>query len=437
MQDDALDYDPSDIEAERYTLASMMWSREAIAEAAELLEPRHFYRPAHQVLYRTMIVMMAADKRVDPVTLRAWLEADGDTKVLGGQGPVYLADLFGLPVNPMSVGHYARLVLAAALRRLGIAEARRIAQQLAIPSNDPEEVIARFDVGLESVRRIASSRDRDAMNFQAVTEHVRKERRTVVPGLLDEQDRMVVVAGEGRGKTTLAHQIGFCAAAGVHPFSWQTMIPPRRVLIADFENPALELGTRFSRLGEAARNYPGWDEQNIRFYLRMGGINLTRAADCFEFMDAIRRFEPHLVIAGPIYKMMTGLRPNEDGLRAHMAVAAFFDQVRERYGSAIWLESHAPLGPGGHEREMRPEGWNGWMKWPEFGVSLGKATKAQGGDNAVSVKRFRGDRIANRPWPSAMTRNQFFPTTGWPWQAVYDKGVLDTPLDLRGNGDDD
>lgn len=423
------DYDdlPNDIDAEKYLLAAMMLNREVIAQAGEVLTPADFFRIAHQVMFRAMVFMYAADEKTDPVTLRAWIAGDGETKQLGPTGPVYILDIYGLPANPQSAERYMRLIRAAALRRRGIEQAIRFRQQLMIESTDPDEVLARYDQQLEAARAIAAPQQKAVLDFAAATEHVRKEHPMVVPGLLGEQDRVVVVAGEGAGKTTLAHQVGFCTAAGVHPFQWGTRIPAKRVMIADFENPADELSRRFSRLGDAASAYPAWDEGNMRFYTRMGGINLTTAQDSFEFMDAIRRFEPQLIIAGPIYKMIWGLKPSDDGLRAHAAVAAFFDKVRERYGSAVWLESHAPKGDN-RGRDLRPEGWNGWLKWPEFGLALHPATKAHGGEQGVDVKRFRGDRIDSRPWPSWMTRNLVFPSSGWPWVANWNKNVLDTPL---------
>lgn len=431
MTDDQWDDHPSDIPAEQFILSAMMQSGEAIAAACEHIEARHFYRASHRELFNALVMMMAAGEPIDLVTLRAWIEADQRTKPFGDRWPMYLTDVYSVPSNPMAVTHYARLVLAAGLRRDGIEAAERLKNSLCEPGTDPDDILGRFDTQLEKIRALGKRNQSGAADYGMVTSQARKEHELVIPGLLGEQDRVVVVAGEGRGKTTLAHQMGFCAAAGVHPFQWGTRIEPKRVLIADFENPALELSARFSRLGEACSLYaPGWDDTNMRFYLRMGGINLTRGSDAFEFMDVIRRFEPQLIIAGPIYKMIWGLKPNEDGLRAHAAVASFFDQVRERYGSAVWLESHAPMGSAGKDRELRPEGWNGWMKWPEVGLALHRGTKAHGGDDGVEVKRFRGDRIAGRAWPSWLTRYPMYPSSGFPWQAGWDKGVLDEPLDF-------
>jgi hypothetical protein len=196
-------------------------------------------------------------------------------------------------------------------------------------------------------------------------------------------------------------------------------------MIWDFENPELELSRRFGRLGEIASGYPGWDEGNMRFELRPGGITTMR--DVFELRDAVRRFAPQLLIAGPIYKMVMGGSADRDGnmLGVHNRVAQFFDELREQYGCAVWLEAHAPYGGPG-VREMRPEGSALWARWPEFGLALYKASKAHGGDTALDIRRFRGDRVAGRVWPAWLTRNAY--AGGWPWQANYDRDQAQLPL---------
>src|SRR5690606_17453663 len=58
----------------------------------------------------------------------------------------------------------------------------------------------------------------------------------VVPGLLRQDWRVVVVAPEGAGKSLVLQQIGICAAQGIHPFGHEP-IKPARVLFVDLENP--------------------------------------------------------------------------------------------------------------------------------------------------------------------------------------------------------
>jgi hypothetical protein len=416
---------PADIEAERYLLSAVMNGGPMALEAAvEWVGPEEFFRPAHQVIYGALIAMTSAQEPVDPVTLRAWIARDGDLQALGGpHGGEYLLDLLALRAPPQSAGHYGRIVLGAALRRRGIEHARRAEQAFRAATNDPDEVMLHVDMQLDAMRRgsIARSQSRD---LRQVTSGIAKERTTVIPGLLEAQERVIVVAGEGRGKTTVAHQVGFCAAAGVHPFAG-TQTEPQRVEIWDFENPELLLSRRFARMAEVASGYPGWDEGNLRFELRPGGITSLR--DVFELRDSVRRFKPHLLIAGPIYKMMLG-SPGKDGnmLGVHSKVASFFDQLRQEYGCALWLEAHAPYGNATGAREMRPEGSSMWARWPEFGLALYKATKAHGGDTALDVKRFRGDREEGRVWPSWLTRNPY--SGGWPWVGNWDTPQNRLPL---------
>src|SRR5215472_8550939 len=415
--------DPHDIEAERYVLASMMQTPAAIGEAAELLEPDQFYRPAHQVTFRAMVVMMAAGVRADPVTVRDWLTQDEDMRALGSDGALYLAGLMEVPANAQSVTHYARLVLAAARRRVILAETARIGAVVRQEITDPDEVLGRLDEWMEDVRRGGvAGRLHWGMDRKAVHERVSKL-PPVVPGLIHAQDRVVVVATEGRGKTTLAHQVAFAVAAGIHPFQWQTRIEPQRVLIVDLENPDELLDRRFEYLATVAARYPGWSEDHLAYHLDVGGIDIGRASDAFAFNDLIRRHALALVVCGPIYKM---IRPRDEGdsLSAHLRLSEFFDRMRSRHGCAIWLEAHAPIGSGGPNRIMRPEGSNIWSKWPEFGLALHKGTKAHGGESGVEIGRFRGHRDQTRQWPVALMRHG----GGWPWQAVWGPHTLDVPL---------
>jgi replicative DNA helicase len=407
---------PNDIGAERFVLGAMMAKPAAIEQAVELLEPDDFYRPAHGVIFRAMVIMAAADTRADPVTIREWLQRDGDLRALGAGAEIYLAELMAEPVIPESVEHYAKLVLAASRRRAGLEQASRLRAACLNPCGDPDEVLGRVDDWMEGLRRGAGRVRWGETRAELAARVTRMP--PVIPGLVHAQDRVVVVATEGRGKTTLAHQVAFAAAAGCHPFAG-TQIEPQRVVIIDLENPLELLDRRFGALAETAARYPGWDEGNVTYHADAGGIDVTKADDAFAFAGLVRRHKAALVIAGPLYKMV---RPKDagDALRAHLRLAEFLDRLRQRYGCAIWLEAHAPFGAPG-DRELRPEGSNIWTKWPEFGLTLRRGTKAHGGDDGVEIGRFRGHRDQTRTWPVALTRN--VTPGGWPWAAVWPAGT--------------
>lgn len=411
-----------DLTAERWLLSAMMNHPASIEAAVETLVPDHFYRPAHQVLYRAIVVMYAAHEPVDPVTVRAWLEAEGQLKPFGDQAPVYLFDLYALHASVSHVAYYAKIIHGHAVRR-AIAEAgARLLTHSGDMTEDPVELA---DRAVSQIGRAVSAA-RPRPKGQSVQDFLAadvKGGEWVIPGFLGTQERVVIVGPEGAGKTALTHQVGYCAAAGVHPFSWRTAIEPKRILLLDYENPLSLLQGRMRRIVETAAAYGQWDPSRVTVLARPGGVDLTDPRDRYELIAIIRDAAPDLVLAGPVYKMVSG-GDDDRKLAAHRQLAAFFDLVRDRYGCAIWLEAHAPYAA--RERgAMRPEGSNIWAKWPEFGITLSWATKAHGGRNGLDVEPYRGHRAEGRNWPDWLTRNPN--GSGWPWVANYAQGAIAEP----------
>lgn len=414
---------PHDLDAERYTLAAMMINPAAIEAAAEILVTEHFYRPAHQVLFNAMVQMFAAGERIDPVTLMKWLREDGDIKALGPSGAIYIAELSGLGAAPASVSHYAQAVFACAVRRKMLEQAYQL-QQAAYADADPAGIIARAEVALAPLRDAMSETRRSAvMTTAAFCDQVSPLASPVIDGLLDHQDRVVLVAPEGRGKTHLLHQVAYCAGAGVHPFMWSIRYAPKRVMLIDLETPMAMLQGRLRKMAERASLEPGWNPDNVWMVHRPGGINLNDPREGFGLAQLIARVKPDLIIGGPVYKMID-TAGDDNGLQAHARVARFFDVMRERHGCAVWLEAHAPGGQSGGDREMRPEGSNIWRKWPEFGVSMIPAKKAAQG--AMDFNQFRGHRDESRLWPTRLVRN--ISPGGWPWEAEFPPGTFKRQL---------
>jgi len=60
---------PSNIEAEKALLASILGSPDAMYEAFSKLSSSDFYQPSHQVMYEAMINLNKVGKPVDLITL--------------------------------------------------------------------------------------------------------------------------------------------------------------------------------------------------------------------------------------------------------------------------------------------------------------------------------------------------------------------------------
>jgi replicative DNA helicase len=411
-----------DIEAERYTLAAMMMHPSAIEAAAMILGEDSFYRPAHQAIFHALVAMMVAGEHVDPMTLSAWLRSDGDGKALGADG-LYVAGLYSIPAAPQAVESYAGTVLKCAARRAVIGLGTRMISAARVGDVNEAELVGRGHDLLDQVLTAGGSStvDMPGMTADEFCDADDINAEPLIPGLLYKMERLMVVGPEGSGKSILGLQAAFTAAAGVHPFQHQVSIDPLKVLVVDLENPPHIVQRRFRTFRSIAANYPGWDGKNLTLLHKPGGLDLTSPRHAYGMAQAIKRSGAQLVVAGPVYKMMWGIKVD---LEVIAQLAAFWDRMREDHGITLWLENHAPYGAGGGKREMRPEGSNLWAKWCEFGVSLNWAVKAHGGkESGLDWTYFKGQREEGRAWPSWITRDPA-PGRTWPWKANYEPGFL-------------
>lgn len=127
-----------DIAAEQSVLGAMLLSRDAIAEVADVLEGGDFYRPAHELIYRTILDAHSNGRPVDAVTINDALTKAGDIKLAGGV--TYLHEIAGLVISASSGAYYAEIVAQAATRRRLTAAGRKI-QELASGAGEVDEIV--------------------------------------------------------------------------------------------------------------------------------------------------------------------------------------------------------------------------------------------------------------------------------------------------------
>lgn len=232
-----------------------------------------------------------------------------------------------------------------------------------------------------------------------------EEYRWLIPGMLEEQERVMIVAAEGVGKTMLARQVAICCAAGTHPFTY-SRIDPVRTLFVDLENPERIIRRTARRIVETVNSqWPDRQTTSADLWIKPDGIDVLKPADRARLEEAIERSEPQLVVMGPLYKAFVdpGGRSAES---VAIEVAMYLDSLRARYGVALWLEHHAPLGNSLSGRDLRPMGSAVWMRWPEFGYALAPDPTAPTPE--YDVKQWRGPRDL-REWPARLRRGRLLP----------------------------
>jgi replicative DNA helicase len=407
---------PNDIPAERFLLACLMSGpRFLVEEVAQVLESGDFYRPGHDQIFQAAVSLFAQNEPIDPVTIWNWLGENQAQRSIGGDR-MYLHHLYDIPIVAQDAVSYARIIRRHSLLRQSISAAQSMAQNAGQPGADPSDVLTRWERVLRELSREvgadASRAPGPGINLAAQADALSAD--TVIPGCLGHEDRVVAVGLEGDGKTTLAYQMAYCLAAGIHPFTLQ-QIRPGRALLVDLENSRGHLANQLSWLGDLAAQQPNWDPERLWVWSRPQGVNLKDPRDVMSLADAIRQAKPDFVYAGPIYKMIE----DEGEESAHAQVTRFWDRMREMHGFALWMEAHVPLHMFRGDRVMRPLGSGVYIRWPEFGFALTRHKKQAG---TLTLDRFRGDRIKNRCWPESFSRASF---GQWPWSARYADGTLE------------
>lgn len=131
---------PQDVVAEQSVLGGMLLSKDAIADVVEQLRGHDFYRPAHEVIYETILDLYGRGEPADAVTVSAELTKRGEIARIGGAP--YLHTLIAMVPTAANAGYYARIVRErAVLRRLVEAGTRIVQLGYAADGGDVDDIV--------------------------------------------------------------------------------------------------------------------------------------------------------------------------------------------------------------------------------------------------------------------------------------------------------
>lgn len=213
---------PHSLDAEKSVLGAILLRPEAIQDAEGALEPKHFFRRAHQVLYHHMLALAEKQVAIDFLTLKDALLAAGQLDDIGG--PSYLAALTDGVPRSTNLDHYAHIVREKAHLRALIAGANRMIVRAYAADGDATEILTDAEKeligladrtiarGFESARSIAPR----VLDYLESVYHRRASVTGVPTGFieLDELTRglqpgtlITVGARPGVGKSSLLSNI--------------------------------------------------------------------------------------------------------------------------------------------------------------------------------------------------------------------------------------
>ncbi|MCA9316111.1 MAG: AAA family ATPase [Planctomycetes bacterium] len=106
---------PTNLEAERAVLCSVLWDGEALERIASRLAPGDFYRTPHRHVYEAMLSLRLRGEPVLVPSTVTELRTRGLLERVGGAD--YLADLLGAVDTPAHIVYFAELVRRSAVAR--------------------------------------------------------------------------------------------------------------------------------------------------------------------------------------------------------------------------------------------------------------------------------------------------------------------------------
>lgn len=220
---------PQDLEAEKSVLGSMLLSKDAILEVAEVISATDYYQPANEMIHNVVVELSGRGEPADAVTVAGELKRKGELQRVGGA--TYLHTLIASVPTAANATYYARIVREHSIMRRLVSAGTRIVQ-LGY-SEDGGEIDQIVDEAQAEVFAIAENRQRsDYVRFADMSEALLEELEEIasrdgelsgVPTGFADLDQLtqglhpgqmiIVAARPAMGKSTLA--LDFCRAAAI------------------------------------------------------------------------------------------------------------------------------------------------------------------------------------------------------------------------------
>lgn len=220
---------PQDLEAEKSVLGSMLLSKDAILEVAEIISSADYYQPANEMIHNVVVELAGRGEPADAVTVAGELKRRGELQRVGGA--TYLHTLIASVPTAANATYYARLVREHSIMRRLVSAGTRIVQ-LGY-SEDGGQIDQIVDEAQAEVFAIAENRERsDYVRFADMSEALLEELEEIasrdgefagVPTGFADLDQLtqglhpgqmiIVAARPAMGKSTLA--LDFCRAAAI------------------------------------------------------------------------------------------------------------------------------------------------------------------------------------------------------------------------------
>ncbi|QBO36244.1 replicative DNA helicase [Periweissella cryptocerci] len=179
---------PQNIDAEQSVLGAIflsMTAQDALAEAAQYLEPEDFYRQAHGIIFRAMQELDDGQRPIDIITLQDKLNTEGTLENVGGVA--YLAELAAAVPTAANIAYYAQIVKEKATLRKAIEVMTEGITEAFTEENPSDDLLANLTAKLDGVAETQGNADflniKDVLNEAFAEIEANSQNNEIVTGL--------------------------------------------------------------------------------------------------------------------------------------------------------------------------------------------------------------------------------------------------------------
>lgn len=261
---------PQSIEAEQAILGSLLINTETLSRVVDVLQPEHFYRKSHQVIFAAILDLFEKSEPIDIVTLSQYLKDQGKLDGIGGRQ--YLTDLALSIATTANAEYYAKTVSEKSLLRNLIKAGTEIVASC-YEDSDCDLVVDKAEQLIFSIAQRRSMAQlvhiKDIVNDSFARIEQRYENRDTLSGIstgfydLDEMtsgwqksDLVIIAARPSMGKTALVLNLAqHCAVECKKPVALFSLEMSKeqlvqRLLCAEAKIDANKLRTGFLQSGD-------------------------------------------------------------------------------------------------------------------------------------------------------------------------------------------
>lgn len=148
---------PSNIDAERAVIGSMLLDKEAVSKVLEVLTSESFYVPNHQVIFDTIKDIYFRNSPIDIVTVTDALQTKAILDDIGGY--TYLIDLAESVPTTANVEQYAKIVEEKHIRRELIKASNEVIKNAYDSSDDISSVLDLAEKSIFAIGQKRSTKD--------------------------------------------------------------------------------------------------------------------------------------------------------------------------------------------------------------------------------------------------------------------------------------